>query len=122
MAAFCVIAVVLLAMISYMLYRRALEMGHVAARVGRRLVVFWIGCLAALAVGMYFHHLCPEGLFAVNFTPTAGAPPLAWSGGPPTRGTLALAVVAMAAGVLVAWLAVRPLQNPPPEGSGEGAE
>jgi hypothetical protein len=118
--AFSVVTVVLLTMVSYMLYRRALEMGHAAGRVTGRLVVFWLGCLGALTVGMYFHHLYPEGLFAVNFTGGGGNAPLVLSGGPPPRGAVAGALLGMAAGALVAWLAVRPLQNPPPGGSAEG--
>jgi hypothetical protein len=102
-AAFCVIAAVLLTLISYMLYRRALEMGHEAGRVARRLALFWIGCLLALALGMYFKHLYPEGALTVNF-------------GGAGRGTAAAALVGMAAGVVIAWLAVRPLQVPPPGG------
>jgi hypothetical protein len=118
--AFCVVTVILLTMVSYMTYRRALEMGHGAGPVTGRLVVFWLGCLAALGVGLYFHHFYPEGLFAVNFTGGAGNAPLVLTGGPPTRGTVAAAIAGMALGGLVAWLAVRPLQNPPPGGSGEG--
>ena len=111
--AFCAVAVVLLTLISYMLYRRALEMGHAAGRVGGRLVVFWLGCLGTLAVGLYFHRLYPQGLFNVNFS--SGSQPLVLVGGPSAKAILFVALLGMMVCALVAWLAVRPLQNPPPD-------
>jgi len=111
--AFSAVAVVLLTLISYMLYRRALEMGHPAGRVGPRLVVFGLGCLGALSVGLYFHHLYPQGLFNVNFG--GGSQPVALVGGPQAKGPLLVAILGMIVCALVAWLAMRPLQTPPPD-------
>lgn len=109
--AFVVVVLVLLALVSYMLYRRARELGHAAAAVAGRLAVFWLAALAGLAVGVYFGHLYPEGLVQVDFSGSAGGPPLAPVSGQgfgPAVGTGL--VVALAA--LVAWLAIRPLQKP----------
>lgn len=118
--AFGVVVVVLLTLVSYMLYRRAVEMGHAPASVTPRLVVFWLGCLLALAVGVYFHLLYPQGLFNVNFS--GGEQPLALVGGPQARRPLLLAVLGLIVGALVAWLAIRPLQNPPPDAPEEKPE
>ena len=120
--AFGVMAVLLLALVSYMLYRRAVEMGHLPARVAVRLVVFWLGCLGALAVGVFFHALYPQGLFEVNFTPASGSPPVVLTGGGHAVSPLVTAVAGMALAALVAWLAIRPLQTPPPEGPEEGQQ
>jgi hypothetical protein len=119
-AAFGVVVVVLLALVSYMLYRRAVEMGHAPGKVSARLLVFWLGCLLALAVGIYFHRLYPQGLFSVNFS--GGEQPLALVGGPQSRGPLLLALLGLIAGALMAWLAIRPLQNPPPDAPEEKPE
>jgi hypothetical protein len=118
--AFCVVTIALLAMVSYMVYRRSLEMGHEAGPVTKRLVVFWLGCLAALGVGVYFKHLYPNGLFDVNFTGMAAHEPMILTGGPPSKGVVIGAVGGMVLAALVAWLAVRPLQNPPRGGPRAG--
>lgn len=115
--AFCAVAVVLLALVSYMLYRRAVELGHQSGAAGGRLVVFWLGCLGALAVGLYFHHLYPQGLFNVNFS--GGEQPLVLTGAQ-AKAPLFLAIAGMIVCALVAWLAVRPLHNRPPDGAPEG--
>lgn len=112
--AFVVVVLVLLALVSYMLYRRGRELGHAARAVAGRLVIFWLAALVGLAVGVYFGHLYPEGLLRVNFSGATGGPPVAPVGGQqlgPAVGTgLAVALAA-----LVAWLAIRPLQKPSPE-------
>jgi hypothetical protein len=118
--AFCAVAVVLLSMISYMLYRRALEMGHHPGGVRLRLVIFWLGCAGALAIGVYFHRLYPQGLFSVNFS--GGSAPVTLVGGTQAQAPLLVALAGMVLCALIAWLAVRPLQVPPADLSEEKPE
>ncbi len=117
-AAFGVVVLLLLGLVSYMLYRRAREMGHSAERVGVRLVIFWFASLFVLGVGVYLNHLYPEGLFYVSFTRVPGSPAALVSGHQPWAAIVG-AGLAIAVGALAAWLAIRPLQMPPAETPGE---
>jgi hypothetical protein len=112
--AFGVVVLVLLTLVSYMLYRRALEMGHPAERVTVRLVVFWFASVFTLGVGVYFNHLYPQGLFYVSVSRMPGSPVALVTGRQPWA-PIAAAGLAIAVGAVAAWLAIRPLQNPPAE-------
>lgn len=113
-AAFGVVLLVALGLISYMLYQRALAMGHERPYVGLRLAFFWLGCLLALAAGIFLHVLYPQGLFDVNFSRFSPDQAYVMLHPEQARTALYLGLGTIGVGALIAWLAVRPLQTPPP--------
>ncbi len=111
--AFCVVGALVLTLLSYMLYRRAAEMGHSRRFVLVRLFFLWLGCAGIVAVGVYLRRLFPAGLFDVSFSRLSADQPVVTTGGSDTTWPLLLGVAGMAACAVLAWWGVSPLQRPP---------
>lgn len=111
--AFCVVGALALTLLSYMLYRRAGEIGHRRRFVLARLSFLWLGCAGIVGVGVYLRRLFPAGLFDVSFSRLSADQPLVTTGGSDTTWPLLLGAGGMAVCALLAWWGVSPLQRPP---------
>jgi hypothetical protein len=109
--AFGVLVAVALALMTYMLWRQAQELGHAPGRARGRLLILWVAVGAAVALGLFLRRVFPEGLFQINFTHAYSTPWFTLSGG--SSGLfLAAGLLGMALCAAVALWAINSLQRP----------